>query len=115
MKKCTDRACTFFLICVIVASVLLFKNSICGAIGTTVIETEGTVVEKKEVANRIYNNVSFITTYSYYLYVQIADNEEEQRVRVTKSYYEGVNENDTVLIDVTVDKDDKIVNVDLSE
>ena len=56
-----------------------------------------------------------MTTYSYYLYVLIDDNTEDQRVRVPKSYYEGVNENDTVLIDVTVDKDDKIVNVDLSE
>ena len=82
---------------------------------TSIIETEATVVEKKEDTNRIYNGKMFITTYSYYLYVQIDDIEEEQEVRVPESYYEGIYENDTVMVDVTVDENNEIVSVDLSE
>ena len=82
---------------------------------TTVIKTEATVTEKKEEVNRIYTGTTYITTYSYYLYTEIAGSEEDQRIQVPQSYYNKINEDDTVMVDVTINTENKIVDVDLSE
>lgn len=92
--------------------IIKVRNNSCE---TNVIKTEATVVKKKEESNRIYNGKNYITTYSYYLYTNIAGNEEEQRIQVPQSYYNKINENDTVMVDITVDKENKIINMDLSK
>lgn len=51
------------------------------------IEKEVAVKEKKE---EVCSTGTFMTTYSYYVYVRIDDNTEDQRVRVPEAYYEGL-------------------------
>lgn len=82
---------------------------------TNVITTEATVVNKHEKTNRIYNGKNYITTYSYYLNTHIAGSKEDQKIQVPQSSYNKIHKNDIVMIDITIDKNNKIVKIDLSE
>ena len=117
LKMCVEIVIVliFFTMMILIGLMPVIIKARNNSYETNVIKTEATVVEKKEENNRIYNGKNYITVYSYYLYTNIAVNEEEQRIQVPQSYYNKINENDTVMVDITVDKENKIIDINLSE
>ena len=117
LKMCVEIVIVliFFTMMILIGLMPVIIKARNNSYETNVIKTEATVVEKKEENNRIYNGKNYITVYSYYLYTNIAVNEEEQRIQVPQSYYNKINENDTVMVDIPVDKENKIIDINLSE
>lgn len=104
-----------FIMLIAIGFILIMMKTSHSNDNTNVIKTEATVVDKHEKTNRIYNGKTYITPYSYYLNTHIAGREEDQKIQVPQSSYNQINKNDIIMIDITVDKNNKIVKVDLSE
>lgn len=116
MKYATTAIVYILFIMLIAIGFILIMIKTSNSNGNTnVIKTEATVVNKHEETNRIYNGKTYITTYSYYLNAHIAGSEEDQKIQVLQSSYNQINKNDIVMIDITVDKNNKIIKVELSE